>query len=383
MKTIGSAILAFCGLLAVQGFANAAEQAVPERFQRYDDNSKYVLNYDDLTAMLDAVVVDVGRSDRSKAPPTQAKTGTRAQVKINRATINEGNRFYFETFEDNEANKQAISAIQQGIENATSEVGLENFSRNEQLAYWLNLYNATVLNEIVKVYPQRDLEKLMYGKNSILSQKLLTVEGVPLSLDDIQFTILRKNYNGDPLILYGLYQGVISGPSIRKAAYTGANVYDALAANAREFINSNRGTASQNAKKFRVSSFYERNKAFFPNFEADLTAHILEYVEGDERTALQSASTIKPDISDWTVTDLGGTRRVIGGSFSDSSAALMGSVNSSAPASVGGSTAAITGSATSGGINSALIKQVQEKEESDTDEDDSDEKSDSEGDKNN
>ncbi|MDH5262853.1 MAG: DUF547 domain-containing protein, partial [Gammaproteobacteria bacterium] len=152
MKTIGSAILAFCGLLAVQGFANAAEQAVPERFQRYDDNSKYVLNYDDLTAMLDAVVVDVGRSDRSKAPPTQAKTGTRAQVKINRATINEGNRFYFETFEDNEANKQAISAIQQGIENATSEVGLENFSRNEQLAYWLNLYNATVLNEIVKVY---------------------------------------------------------------------------------------------------------------------------------------------------------------------------------------------------------------------------------------
>jgi hypothetical protein len=383
MKYIESAILAFCGLLAVQGLANAAEQAVPERFQRYDDNSKFVLNYDDLTAMLDTVVVDVGRSDRSKAPPTQAKTGTRAQVKINRATINEGNRFYFETFVDNEANKQAINATQKGIENATSEVGLENFSRNEQLAYWLNLYNATVLNEIVKVYPQRDLEKLMYGKNSILSQKLLTVEGVLLSLDDIQFTILRNNYNGDPLILYGLYQGIIGGPSIRKTAYTGANVYDALAANAREFVNSNRGTASESSKKFRVSSFYERNRAFFPNFEADLTAHILEYVEGDERAALQSAGTIKPDISDWTVTDLGGTRRVIGGSFSDSNAALMGSVSGSAPASVSGSVSGMGATGSSGSINSALIKQVQEKEEGDTAEDDSDEESNSDGEKNN
>lgn len=382
MKYIGSAILVSCGLLAMQGLANAAEQTVPERFQRYDDNSKYVLNYDDLTAMLDAVVVDVGRSDRSKAAPTQAKTGTRAQVKINRATVNEGNRFYFETFVDSEANKQAISAIQKGIENATSEVGLASFSRNEQLAYWLNLYTATVLNEIVKVYPQRDLEKLMYGKNSILSQKLLTVEGVSLSLDDIQFTILRNNYNGDPLVLYGLYQGIIGGPSIRKAAYTGASVYDALAANAREFINSNRGTASQNAKKFRVSSFYERNKAFFPNFEADLTAHMLQYVEGDERAALQAASAIKPDINDWTVTDLGGTRRVIGGSFSDSNAALMGSVSGSAPASVSGSVSGMGATGSSGSINSALIKQVQEKEEA-TDEDDADEESVSEGEKNN
>lgn len=362
MKYIGSAILAFCGLLAVQGLANAAEQTVRERFQRFDDSSKYVLNYDDLTAMLDAVVLDVGRSDRSKAPPTRAKTGTRAKIKVNRATINEGNRFYFETFDGSEANKRAINTIQEGIENATSQVGLENFSRNEQLAYWLNLYNATVLNEIIKVYPQRDLEKLLYGNDSILERKLLTVEGVPLSLNDIQFTILRNNYDSNPLILYGLYQGIIGGPSIRNKAYTGADVYDALAANATEFINSNRGTASQSARKFRVSGFYERNKAFFPNFDADLTAHLLQYVEGTERTALQSASNIKADINDWTVTDLGGTQRVLGGSFSDSSAALMGSVSSTAPASVGGSTTGVGGAVTSGGINSALIKQTQEKQ---------------------
>jgi hypothetical protein len=383
MKTIGSAILVLLGMLAIHEVANAAGGAGLERFQRYDDTSKYVINYDDLTALLDAVVIDVGRSDRSKAPPSQAKTGTRAKVKVNRATINEGNRFYFETFADNEANKQSINSIQKGIEGATSEVNLERFSRKEQLAYWLNLYNATVLNEIVKVYPQRDLEKLLYGKDSILSQKLLTVEGVPLSLNDIQFAILQKNYDSNPLILYGLYQGNIGSPGVRTTAYSGANVYDALTANAVEFINSNRGTASESARNFRVSSFYERNKAFFPNFEADLTAHILKYLEGSERAALQTASRIKPDITDWTVTDLGGTRRVIGGSFSDSSAALMGSVSGSAPASVSGATSGMGATGSSGSINSALINKVQEKEDSDTDEDASDEDSASEGDKNN
>jgi hypothetical protein len=36
-----------------------------------------------------------------------------------------------------------------------------------------------------------------------------------MSLDDIQFTILRQNYDNDPLIIYGLYQGNIGGPNIR------------------------------------------------------------------------------------------------------------------------------------------------------------------------
>jgi hypothetical protein len=57
-----------------------------------------------------------------------------------------------------------------------------------------------------------------------LPKKLLTVDGVALSLNDIQFNILKHNYANNPLIIYGLYQGVIGGPNIRKSAYTGATV---------------------------------------------------------------------------------------------------------------------------------------------------------------
>ncbi len=76
-----------------------------------------------------------------------------------------------------------------------------------------------------QVYPIAELEDLIEGEEAFLAKKSLTVAGIPLSLNDIEFTILRQNYDGDPLIIYGLYQGNIGGPNIRKAAYTGTNVY--------------------------------------------------------------------------------------------------------------------------------------------------------------
>ena len=93
-----------------------------------------------------------------------------------------------------------------------------------------------------------------------------------------------------------------------------------------EFINSNRGTESKNKRTFRVSSLYERNELFFTNFEPDLTAHLLTYLEGDERAELQAATKIKTDIDDWTVTDLFGSSRNLAGSLASSNAALVGAV---------------------------------------------------------
>jgi len=166
------------------------------------------------------------------------------------------------------------------------------------------------------------------GKKSILPKKLLTVDGVALSLNDIQFNILKHNYANNPLIIYGLYQGIIGGPNIRKSAYTGADVYRALANNAIEFTNSNRGTygSSKNPEVFRVSSLYERNKSYFPDFNSDLSAHLMKYLEGYEREQLQAASTLKPDINDWTITSLEGNYRELAGSIASNPAALLDSV---------------------------------------------------------
>lgn len=330
MKQAFAMIFIISGFLTVFELANAAMSEVPEPFQSFDADSPHKINYDDLTNLLKIVVVDVGKSRREKAAPSQAATGTRMTNKVKRTTANEGNRFYYETFADNEEARALLVGIQKSLEQLPLEVSLEYFSRDEQLAYWLNLYNVTILNEIIKEYPKRDLKKLLVGKKSFLSKKILNVAKVPLSLDDIQYTILKNNYDNDPLVIYGLYQGIIGGPNIRKRAYTGPDVRRALKNNANEFVNSNRGTYSKSEKVFRVSSLYDRNRMFFPDFKTDLSNHLLTYLEEPERTELRSASTLKPDINDWSVTDLGGTNRNLAAAFADSNAALLDSVRSTA-----------------------------------------------------
>lgn len=308
-------------------WASVESSTVPEPFQRFDDSSERVIDYTDLNSLLDALVLNMGRSDRKKASPQKSATGTRMKFSVNRATVNEGNRFYFEVFEDNEQNQQTLLRIRKRLESIPFITPLEKYSRDEQLAYWLNLYNVTILDEIVKIYPQRKLEDYLVGKDSILARKTLTVAGIPLSLNDIQFTILKQNYNGNPLILYGLYQGIIGGPNIRKTAYTGKYVYADLIDNAVVFINSNRGTEAKNAKVFRVSSFYQRNSAYFTDFQRDLRAHLLSYLEGEELDELKAAKKLKADINDWSVTDLYGNNRNLAGSFGTNNAALAGAAS--------------------------------------------------------
>lgn len=322
-KRISAAILIVCGFSMQYGAATAAEPEVPEPFRGFDEASELTISYEDLSSLLRAVVVDAGNSTRAIADPVQAKTGTRMKPRIERYTASEGNRFFYETFTDNEAGRDFLRKIQKSLEALPAEEPLEKFSRNEQLAYWLNLYNVTVLNEIVAVYPKRNLKRLLLGKNSILEQKLLTVAGVPLSLNDIQFTILTQNYDYNPLIIYGLYQGIIGGPDIRKFAYSGDNVYYDLEDNAFKFVNSNRGTFNYDEGILLVSNWYERNSVYFPDFDSDLSKHLMDFVEGEERAGLLAASMLKPTIDDWTVTDLGGTRQEVARSLAHNNAALL------------------------------------------------------------
>ena len=84
----------FFGFLAFSPVVLATDSPVPEPFQRFDETSKYTINYDDLTSLLKTVVVDVGRSTREKVAPSQAATGTRMKASVKTSTANEANRYH-------------------------------------------------------------------------------------------------------------------------------------------------------------------------------------------------------------------------------------------------------------------------------------------------
>ena len=309
--------------LMFPALTHASENNLPPPFQGASQDSTLTVSYDDLSAFLKAEVLVVGRSTRKKAARAET-TGTRMRSRVNRLTALEGNRFYFEALENDDV-RNTLHAIKQSLELLPGQVPLSTLNRKEQLAYWLNLYNFTLLDQLAEQKAPGNIKGLLdYGdEDSILNKKVLNVAGESLSLNDIQFTILKEKYN-DPLIIYGLFQGNIGGPSILDEAFTGARVWRQLEENAREFINSNRGTYFDGS----VSVYYKRNMTFFDNNKEKLRRHLLDFLEGSFYNEIQEADELEFETADWQLANLMGGAREYGGSGMINSAALLDAVRS-------------------------------------------------------
>ena len=310
------------------------ESELPPEFQGYKWNSTIKISYEDITQLYDAFVVDMGMSGKKKLKRSRAKTGTRLNSNRKLYTALEANRFYYENFKDEET-KVLLTKIRKSLEQVSNEVAINQLKEKEQLAYWLNLYNITVLEQLVLRYPIKNLEDEILDDDSFLDEKLLTISGHKLSLNYIHHKIIIGKFGKNKDVIYGLYQGNIGSPNIRKEAYTADKVVKQLEANATEFINSNRGVFKGKKNKLRISKFYEQNQAVFPNFKEDFTKHILYYANGPIRDDIQNAKSFKMNIENWTITDVFGSVRTYGASINNNGAAMLDSVNSSQDSNAG------------------------------------------------
>lgn len=314
-----------CALIfTITTYKTVAEDKLPTQFTATTLDSKLRINFEPVNEMLDANVFYMGPSRRVRAKRPSAPIGTKLKRTISAATHDESNRFTYELIKSNR-HEGKIAAVKKYLEALPSKTPLSSYNRDEQLAYWLNLYNVTMINEIVKRYPTIRLEELLTGPDSLLDEKIITVNSTKLSLNDIHHTILYHNYYKNPLVIYGLYQGNIGGPNINKKAFSGSNVYSLLKKNATEFINSNRGTDTDIFSDLEVSSYYARNSDYFPDFEHDLKSHLLKFSDEKTTKKIQQADEITASIDNWKVTDLYGSDRKFGGGTAPGAAGLLDS----------------------------------------------------------
>ena len=260
--------------------------------------SGVAISYDDWSYVLKATVFEAGRSDRSHAAPPAPGAGRRTVKGNTSSTRFEGNRLYFPGFEGK--NLEAVLRIRAELAAMPDAVPMAEWTKNQQLAFWLNLYNVTLISELAKRYPEQELRSLLYGKRGLLDRKLLTVAGVKLSLNEIHHDILLANWD-DPLVIYGLFHGYVGCANIRPEAYTADRVWDQLRDNAAEFINSNRG-ARMRGDVLEVSVLYEENAELFPN-ETALRRHIADHADPTFAARVQGAASIKADVKDYYIAD--------------------------------------------------------------------------------
>ncbi len=139
------------------------------------------------------------------------------------------------------------------------------WSKNEQMAYWINAYNAYTLRLILDHYPLKSIKDIgskikIPFVTTPWAAKFFSIGGEKMSLDNIEHGILRKNYD-DPRIHFALVCASLSCPRLRSEAYTPARLEAQLEAAGRDFLN--------NPAKNKVGPASAQLSKYFDWYKAD------------------------------------------------------------------------------------------------------------------
>jgi Protein of unknown function, DUF547 len=115
----------------------------------------------------------------------------------------------------------------------------ERWPREQKMAFWLNAYNAFVLQTVIDHYPIRGSSK-SYPSNSVrqipgaFEQAKHRVAGRSLTLDDIEKTVLPEFK--EPRLYLALGRGAVGSGRLRSEAYVGDRLKQQLDDLQQEFV---------------------------------------------------------------------------------------------------------------------------------------------------
>lgn len=135
---------------------------------------------------------------------------------------------------------------------STNAPDRNTWSEAEQLAYWINAYNAFTIKLILNHYPVKSIKDIgpkltIPLVNTVWHLEFFEIGGKPASLDEIEHKILRKEFD-EPRIHFAINCASISCPRLWNHAYSAKNLNAELEQAARTFINDpqlNKTTGSQ------------------------------------------------------------------------------------------------------------------------------------------
>lgn len=187
---------------------------------------------------------------------------------------------------------------------------ISRFRRVEQLAYWIDLYNALTIQVVLDHYPVSSIRDISLSPGLFSSgpwgRRLIEVEGEPISLDDIEHRILRPLWK-DPRIHYAVNCASLGCPNLMREAFTAESVDRLLEAGVRAYVNHPRGVSLENGD-LTVSSIYSWFAEDFGG-EAGVLAHLRRYAGPELAARLVRLDHIDDHSYDWALNDRGAEPR--------------------------------------------------------------------------
>ncbi len=158
-------------------------------------------------------------------------------------------------------------------------INISNYSRSEQFAYWINHYNARTVELILENYPIDSIKDISFSFFSFgpWDEELITVEGIDLSLNDIEHRILRPIWK-DPRIHYAVNCASMGCPNLLPKPFTAKINEMLLDEAAKSYVNHPRGVRFED-EKLVLSKIFDWYLVDFGGSNDNLLQHILKYSE--------------------------------------------------------------------------------------------------------
>ncbi|MEP2735801.1 MAG: DUF547 domain-containing protein [Erythrobacter sp.] len=311
LKAVSVSALLSASALASPALAQSAPAATntavaSAQFARFTPSQTpkpHRIDYSIWEEALKNIVVSMGPSLRKTATSEVQGLGSRRRYGSNSRYRLEGTRVMF-SFLQNDV-KATFTEYRQDLQNTADLVDISAIPRNEQLAFWMNLHNVAMVEQIALAWPVRQPKSIEIGGVPLDESKFITVNGVAMSPKDIRTQIVYPNWK-DPRVIYGFWRGEIGGPSIQRRAFNAENIGELLDGSGREFVNSLRGT-QKSGNKLKVSTIYaEAAPFYFQNLNTDLPKHLKLFSSDAVQEILSATSSVEASIEERDIADLAG-----------------------------------------------------------------------------
>lgn len=192
----------------------------------------------------------------------------------------------YESWHNSTGDVQALDAIlREWTENSPNNHPEKFDNASRRLSYWLNLYNALVIREVIGHWPLesvRDVQPTLLSKvvtlKGFFRDLHFDVGGQRMHLGDIENKVIRAQFK-DARIHFALNCGSASCPVLRKSVFDGEDLELQLNEASREFVaNENNVRVDHDDKEVLLSKIF---KWYRQDFDAHARAEI-----GDSRATL-------------------------------------------------------------------------------------------------
>ncbi len=186
-----------------------------------------------------------------------------------------------------------------------ARVPISSLSRQVQIPYWVNLYNALTIDVVLDHYPVKSIQDIDispgFFANGPWNKKLVEIESETLSLNDIEHRILRPIWR-DPRIHYVVNCAAIGCPNLETTAYRAATMEQSLEETARNYVNDPRGISIRDGR-VTVSRIYDWFIEDFGDSEAGVIAHLKRYAAAPVVEQLTAIGKLHESRYDWQLNE--------------------------------------------------------------------------------